>query len=53
MNREYLIFGVRHDDGDYNDPDEAIDRYYYWRIDGDGKWIKEWDECQNVVNSAR
>lgn len=53
MIKTFLIFGVRHDDGNYSDSDEAIDRYYYWRIDEDGKWAKKWDERQSVVNKVK
>ena len=49
----YFIFGVTHDDGDYSDPDEAIDKYHYWRTDEWGDLVKRWDWRQNVVDKVK
>ena len=48
----YLIYGISRDDGDYSDPDAAIDRYYYYRKSG-SVWVSRYDIRQNVVNKVK
>ena len=53
MAKKYLIYGITKDSGYLDDPDAAINKYYYWRVDSSGEWIKRWDWRQNVVNRVK
>lgn len=42
----YYIYGITRDNGDFSDPDAAIDKYYYYKYDNDGNY-------QGDFNSGR
>lgn len=47
-----LIYGITKDDGYFSDPDEAIDRYYYFEKVG-SEWKRYSENRQGVVNKVK
>ena len=47
-----LIYGITKDDGDYADPDEAIDEYFYIR-EINGELRRYCEERQGVVDKVK
>lgn len=53
MNK-YYIYGITRDNGDVDDPDEAIDRYFYYKYSGLGDYHGDFNASrQYLVDRAK